>query len=185
MVFAIAAGWCLAAGVWGLPTLVLSGIDTEFLRSISSVITVCSPLLSSPSPPLFAPKCPAHNADSPKTSKSAPQQFSIQVGVPSAQGVNMSIHLFAASPLYNGSSSSILWFGLKWLKAGAKKSPSWLIYSNHPVRVNTGRRRRGAERESFLLYCCNLPPVKVLLLPFTPLLLLIDSPASRCQTRWH
>ena len=43
--------------------------------------------------------------------------------------------------------------GLKWLEAGAKKSPSWLIYSNHPVRVNTGRRRRGAERESFLLYC--------------------------------
>ena len=184
MVLAIAAGWCLAAGVRGLPTLVLSGIDTEFLRSICSVITVCSPLLSSPSPPLFAPKCPAHSADSPKTSKSAPRQFSIQVGVPSAQCVNMSIHLFAASPLYNGSSGSILWFGLKWLKAGAKKSPSWLIYSNHPVRVNTGRRRRGAERESFLLYCCNLPPVKVLLLPFTPLLL-IDSPASRCQTRRH
>ena len=152
MVLAIAVGWCLAGGgVWGLPTLVLSGIDTEFLRSICSIITVC--LL--PSPPLLTPKCPTHSADSPKTSKSAPQQFSIQVWVPSAQCVNMSIHLFAASPLYNGSSSigGYCKFGLKWMEAGAKKSPRWLIYSNHPVRVNTGRRRRGAERESFLLYC--------------------------------
>ena len=120
MVLAIAVGWCLAGGgVWGLPTLVLSGIDTEFLRSICSIITVC--LL--PSPPLLTPKCPTRSADSPKTSKSAPQQFSIQVLVPSAQGVNMSIHLFAASPLYNGSSSIDVYCGVKVAGDWSKEIP--------------------------------------------------------------